>query len=67
MVDVINLKALMDLQDQAAIGRALIVKRIVSKSFKRGLQGRKTFARGLGAGEFFMVQGQGAIFVIDGH
>ncbi len=67
MMDVFDLEVRIDLTDQAAIGGALFIQRHFRHRGKGRLQRGKCFQRRLRAGEFFMIERQRAVFVIDRH
>ena len=67
MVDVVDLEIRIDLVDQLAEGRALLVQLEVSDLGERRLQFGKPFTGRVRAWELFVVQQQLAVMVIDRH
>ena len=67
MVHELDVQVRIDGSDQLAEGGAIGVQRHVGHGGEGRLQGRKALGGGAGTGELFLVQGQGAVLVIDRH
>ena len=67
MVDVGDLQVRMHLADQAAEGGALIVQGELGHGLEGGPQLAEAFHRRLRPGEFLVVEGEAAIFLVDRH